>query len=329
MQRLVNRSIVRVRGADRMRFLQSLLTQDVMPLDSEPLKPVASCFLSAKGRVLCDMLLFNSSSIASNLSSLPAFSAAKPTLDDVGDAVLIDHDAAISDRLVRALSMYRLKSQVQIDVLPSTKYGVFALFDRNDHADNDAMGNDPRLRRLGSRYIAPTSCVAIEARENSYDQHRLGLGVPEGFADLQWDVHTPLEANMDLLHAVSFNKGCYIGQELTARTHYTGVIRKRLFSIQIDPQSLGFIGNQGLEPTTMVGADVVRISDDKKIGSLRSLYGHRGMALLRIEPVLTDPVPAAFGIRIPRDSRPAITIPIHRVIWPDWIPKPDLSSLES
>jgi folate-binding protein YgfZ len=138
---------------------------------------------------------------------------------------------------------------------------------------------DPRLAALGTRAILPREHLrqalsetgASETDFAEYDRLRLQLGVPDGSRDLSLDKSILLEAGFDELHGVDWQKGCYIGQELTARTKYRGLIKKRLFPVRIDG------------PAPESGAIVTL--DGREAGEMRSSRDGIGLALLRLEAV--------------------------------------------
>jgi len=137
---------------------------------------------------------------------------------------------------------------------------------------------DPRLAALGARAILDRSGIArLELEEADfavYDRHRLALGVPDGSRDLVPEKSILLEAGFDELNGVDWQKGCYVGQELTARTKYRGLIKKRLFPVRID--------GPPPEPGTIVR------SDGKDAGEIRSTRDGLGLALLRLEAVAAN-----------------------------------------
>jgi folate-binding protein YgfZ len=139
---------------------------------------------------------------------------------------------------------------------------------------------DPRLAALGVRCILPRAdirCVLEgtglpEDGFPAYDRLRLQLGVPDGSRDLVPEKSILLESGFDELNGVDWQKGCYIGQELTARTKYRGLIKKRLMPVEIDGPAPA--------PGTIVTAD------GREIGEMRSSRNEFGLALLRLEPIV-------------------------------------------
>ena len=138
--------------------------------------------------------------------------------------LLLDCEAEYAEELAKRLSLYRLRRKIDIAVDP----GVAVHWEK--HAGNGGAP-DPRLADLGQRWLAPVSDGA-EAADDAFLAHRLSLGVPEGRAemgDILW-----LETNAVELHGVAFDKGCYIGQENTARMNWRSKVNRRLVVVPLD-----------------------------------------------------------------------------------------------
>ena len=188
---LSDRAVVRVSGADARAFLQGLLTNDIDALG--PDRPIYAGLLSPQGKALFDLLVFAD-----------------------GDEILIDVAAVRAEALVRRLTMYRLRKAVTIAPTPLSVIAGW-----NDAAAGHAA--DPRLAALGARWIAATPV----ADTGDYTAHRLTHGIPDS-ADIGEDALLWLETGADLLNGVSFTKGCYVGQENTARMHHRAKVRRQL-----------------------------------------------------------------------------------------------------
>jgi folate-binding protein YgfZ len=111
--------------------------------------------------------------------------------------------------------------------------------------------------------------IVANAADIDWDQHRIGLGLPDGSRDLESEKSVLLEAGFDELNGVSWTKGCYMGQELTARTKYRGLVKRRLVPVRIDGAMLP------------PGAPLLR--DGREVGTMRSASGQLGMAVVRLE----------------------------------------------
>jgi folate-binding protein YgfZ len=200
-ERLFSRAVVRVapegEGEDAARFLQGLVTNDVTGA-----LPVYAALLSAQGKMLFDFLVWPGSH----------------------GSLLLDCEADAADDLVKRLSLYRLRRKLGIAVDPSL--GVYWQAELGDGG-----APDPRLAGLGQRWIASVSDDDAPV-DGEYLRHRLALGVPEGRAelgDVLW-----LEANAAELNGVSFDKGCYVGQENTARMNWRQKVNRRVLVVPLD-----------------------------------------------------------------------------------------------
>lgn len=199
--RLHSRAIIRVapdaESENAAAFLQGLLTNDVTGA-----LPCYAGLLTAQGKALFDMIVW-------------------PGPDG---ALLLDCEAELADELVKRLSLYRLRRKIAIE--RDDSLGVHW---RGHPGDGGAV--DPRLPDLGQRWIAPVQ-EGEEPADEAWLRHRLSLGVPEGRAelgDVLW-----LETNAVELHGVDFVKGCYVGQENTARMNWRQKINRRLLVVPLD-----------------------------------------------------------------------------------------------
>lgn len=187
---LPDRALIRVSGVDVRGFLQGLVTQDVNAVEAGA--PLWAGLLSPQGKALFDFILWA----------------------DEAD-ILIDCETAQRDALIRRLSLYRLRRPITI---AATEGGV--------HWSRDA-GNgvpDPRLAALGWRWLS----YAAGSPALGWVEHRLRLGVTEGAGELGQDKTLWLECNAAELNGVSFTKGCYVGQENTARMNWRAKVNRRL-----------------------------------------------------------------------------------------------------
>lgn len=190
---LIDRALLRLSGEDVRGFLQGLVTHDLTLL--APDRPLWAGLLTPQGKALFDFILWPD-----------------------GDAVLIDVEAAQADALARRLSLYRLRRPIEIAPDPRAVHWSLG---------GDEGVPDPRLPALGRRWIGPPGDPAPAGR-GGWHEHRLGLGVAEGVAELGSGETLWLEANARELNGVSFTKGCYVGQENTARMHHRAKVSRRL-----------------------------------------------------------------------------------------------------
>ena len=264
---LEDRGVLTITGEDRETFLQGLISNDVRKV--APGRAVYAALLTPQGKFLHDFFLAR-----------------------LGDALLLDCEGARRDDLRQRLSRYRLRSKVQIAdaterfavaVLTGADAAVVAGLPAEAGAAASFGGGvafvDPRLPALGLRLILPRGDAgAVLAKTGfpagsagDYDELRLRLGVPDGSRDLPVEKAFLLESGFDELNGVDWQKGCYVGQELTARTKYRGLVRRRLFPVAI--------AGPAPEPGTPV------MLGDRHAGEMRSSRGGRGLALLRLEAV--------------------------------------------
>ena len=260
---LEDRGVLAIDGDDRASFLQGLVSNDTARISHE--RAIYAALLTAQGKYLHDFMLA-----------------------EIGGTIWLDGEAARLADLKRRLSMYRLRAKVTLDERPDL--AVAAVFDSamfdlpQEPGAARRLGEgiafvDPRLIALGARVMLPREHLrpalaeigAIETEFGEYDRLRLSLGIPDGSRDLVLDKSILLEAGFDELHGVDWNKGCYIGQELTARTKYRGLIKKRLFPVRIDG------------PAPEPGAIITQ--DGHEAGEMRSSRDGIGLALLRLEAV--------------------------------------------
>lgn len=284
-----------------------------------PAAPAYAALLTPQGRFLYDLFLYRPpprSQMLDRTGSAPETGEA-PEGHPHPQEVLADVDAAEVDDLVACFKRYRLRSKVEIDNV-SENFACWQRFGHDvvhtepstqepeaqsigwgqgvDHAgESAAQGNghgwqwlkDPRLDYLGYRGIFPADTIPPlvesdkEADERHYQLWRIENGVAEGSTEIPKGEAIPLEYNLAGLNAISFEKGCYIGQELIARTHHRGVIRKRLMPMK-------FVDGNGqeLEQAVAPGSEVVDEASGKKVGAVSTALGSRGMGLLRLEEAL-------------------------------------------
>ncbi|MGH6976400.1 MAG: YgfZ/GcvT domain-containing protein, partial [Stellaceae bacterium] len=162
--------------------------------------------------------------------------------------------------------------------------GVMAVWDGSGDTDYGLVTADPRLAALGVRFLMPVGrdgeiAAAGFARADAatYDRHRLALGVPDGSRDLEIEKSILLENGLEELNGVDFNKGCYMGQELTARTKYRALIKKRLVPVKLEG------------PLPAPGTPVMR--DGEEVGELRSGRDGVALAMLKLD-ALAGPLSA-------------------------------------
>lgn len=233
------RGVIAVTGEDRVGFLQGLVSNDVAA--AAPGRAVWAALLTPQGKWLADFFILSD-----------------------GEQLLLDCERSQLPMVQQRLTRYRLRSRVALydaDLL------VFAAWDGEPDVGGVAA-RDPRLPEAGWRVLA-TGAIETNASAVDWDRHRIGLGLPDGSRDLESEKSVLLEAGFDELNGVSWSKGCYMGQELTARTKYRGLVKRRLVPVRID----------GEAPPP--GAPLLR--DGREVGTMRSASGPQGMAMVRLE----------------------------------------------
>lgn len=268
---LESRSLLKISGKDTQLYLQGLITNDMRHFE-EGNKSMYTMFLNNKGRVLYDALIYKW---------------------NMEDSFIIECDKNVLNMLLKHLKLYKLRRVVDIEDM-SKELKLWALISDVCPEDNQLedvnIFKDPRVTSLGFRIIAPTAKeqeqileitgrdVSVEDNENGYKYLRYKLGVSEGADELPPGSSFPLEANCDYLHGVSFHKGCYIGQELTARVHHTGVVRKRIMPIK-------FIDHieEHLEKDSIISTSNNAKSN---LGKLKGKIQDYGLGLVRIKEAL-------------------------------------------
>jgi len=260
---LAHRGLIVVSGEDRRTFLQGLVSNDVER--AGPARALWSAFLTPQGRFLHEFFLA-----------------------ERADALILEAEAERRADLIKRLSIYRLRNKATI--APLDGWGVFALWGdgatravglapESGSAAPFAGGTvlvDPRLAEAGLRAWLPAGSEAALAAAGfapaplaEWDAHRIRLGLPDGSRDLVPEKAILLENGFDELKGVDWQKGCYLGQELIARTKYRGLVRKRLMPVAIEgpPPPPG-------TPVTLGEAEA---------GEMRSSAGNVGLALIRLE----------------------------------------------
>ncbi|MBU6448936.1 MAG: folate-binding protein, partial [Rhodospirillales bacterium] len=207
---LPHRGVLELTGADRVAFLNGLVSNDVAR--AAPGNAVWAAMLTPQGRYLVDFFILSD-----------------------GERLLLDVPRAELPALAQKLRRYKLRSAVEIkDASDSLK--VFSAWDGTP-PDTPRTAADPRLPQAGYRSLSAEH-LPCNATVEDYAAHRIPLGLPDGAPDLEAEKTLLLEAGFDELGGVDWEKGCYMGQELTARTKYRGLIKRRLLPVRLQKPGL-------------------------------------------------------------------------------------------
>jgi folate-binding protein YgfZ len=261
---LKDRGVVRVSGEDATTFLQGLLTNDVERL--RPGEARYAALLSPQGKILFDVLVVR----------VPAAT---------GAAFLIDCAAAQASDLARRLGFYKLRARVAIADESADHAVVAGWGGEPENAPGGIYYEDPREPKLGWRAILPRDrAVAVgETSVDSYEALRIAAGVPKGGVDFVYGDAFPHDANLDLLHGVDFDKGCFVGQEVVSRMKHRGTARKRVARIKV--------AGAAPPPGTPI------LDGELTVGTLGSSSGSEALALVRSDRV-EDAKSAGRALRV-------------------------------
>jgi folate-binding protein YgfZ len=296
---LPERCLIKVSGDEAESFLQNLVTQDVAGL--APGRLIYSCLLTPQGRFLHDFFIHNEAG-----------------------AFFLECETQRREDLLRRLKIFKLRSKVVIEDC-SAEFAVYAAISRIDFPlplrerlgegsnlsmlcasgaypssqPSPARGEgvyrifkDPRLETLGYRYYFPVGEKIEAASASAYKDRRIHLGVPEGSIDMKPEFDTLADMNLDRLNAVSWTKGCFVGQEVAARMENRGLVKKRLVIIS---------GNNLIPGEALSQNDVA-------VGEVRSVNaaGNEGLALLKLAALeegagqITRPDKSIITARLPQ-----------------------------
>jgi folate-binding protein YgfZ len=236
---LPNRGLIHVEGEDRVEFLQGLISHNVEKLETSHI--LYGCLLTPQGKFLHDFFLHQ------------------------GDEfILIDCEGgARAEDLYNRLNKYRLRSKVKLSVEPYQP--VYALFNSEEGLP------DPRHFKMGNRTFEKPLELDAEPFEE-WDMQRIILGVPDGSRDMEVERSTLLECNIDKFNGLDFDKGCYMGQELTARMHHRNLGKKHLRSVKFEGAA---------PPAPFSDLEI----DGKVIGSMRSSCRNIGLAIIKDDAI--------------------------------------------
>ncbi len=254
---LPDRGAIKVAGEDARDFLNGLVTTDVALV--RPGVGRFAALLTPQGKIIADFLI----------TEAPA---------GHGGGFLIDAPRPLAQALSDKLGFYKLRAKVTVENL-SDSLGVLAVWDGEPAMKPDLAFADPRSDALGWRILIPEELKQKVADligadlvdSEAYEVHRITNGAPRGGLDFMYGDAFPHETNMDRLHGVDFDKGCYVGQEVVSRMQHRGTARTRSVRVTLEDFSP--------EPGTTI------LAGDKPVGTMGSTAGGRGIALIRTDRV--------------------------------------------
>jgi hypothetical protein len=237
---LEERSLIKVSGEDAESFLQNLITNSVAGLSRDRL--VYSCLLTPQGRFLHDFFISRDT-----------------------EGFFLECETRRREDLLRRLKIFKLRAKVTIEDCD----GLFHIYASTQAPEKIKSFKDPRLDELGYRFYLPAGQKYPDTLSpETYRDRRISLGVPEGGIDMKPEADTIANVNLDYLHAVAWNKGCYVGQEITTMTKDRGVVKKRMVIVS---------GH-------MLTAGAIISHNGHDVGEIRSVNSQRteGLALLKL-----------------------------------------------
>jgi folate-binding protein YgfZ len=200
---LEHRGLLHLTGDDVRSFLQGLLTNDIHKLTPE--KSLYAALLTPQGKFLYDFFVY-----------------------DWQGGVLLEYYKPMAADILKKLTLYRLRSKITFTDV-SDQYMTIAAW-----GDEQPNLKDPRHEKMGMRYITAEKLSDNLVPASEYHAHRIALTIPEMPDDLISGDSFPLLSNMEELHAIDYQKGCYVGQEVTARSKYRGNLRKKIWTVKIE-----------------------------------------------------------------------------------------------
>lgn len=263
---LTDRGVIALEGDEAEGFLHRIVTNST--LDIAPGEARYAALLTPQGKLLFDFFVV-------------------PLPD--GPGFYLDCMKTQAQDLAKRLAFLKLRAKITVTDR-SADLTVAALWDEAvPPGFSGTVYRDPRAPALGLRTIAPQAALAATfgIHEDAYEAHRIGLGVAKGGLDFAYGDAFVHDANLDLVHGVDFNKGCYVGQEVVSRVHHRHSARKRIVKIRFDG------------PPPASGTEIM--AGETPVGQIGSVAGDQGLAMLRLDRFEEA---RAAGLRITAGARP-------------------------
>ena len=253
---LTHRSLIAISGEDRRTFLQGLVSADVEQASSS--RALYGSFLTPQGKYLYDFFMAEHDGV-----------------------LLLEVETDGREDFIRRLSRFRLRSKVSL--APKDDWQIYAVIgapERERGSVESWQGglsvSDPRLAAAGQRAWLPAPPDLPQSEFAVWDAHRIALGLADGSRDMVREKTILLEAGFDELHGVDWQKGCFMGQEVTARSKYRGQVKKRLLPVEIE--------GEPPPPGTILTLN------GQEAGEMRSHVGRRGLAVIRLDSLDRGPL---------------------------------------
>ena len=243
-----NSQFLSIEGEDSNEFLQNLITNDINKCSEDNI--IYSCLLSPQGKFLSDFFIFKKD-----------------------EKYLIETHSFFYEKLLKKLNIYKLRSKVHINEVNNLhSYSVFG--DIQKDQDTFIFNIDPRNKNIGLKLIHLKKNPEIldslnEINEEKYHQILIQNTVPLSHYDLEENKSLLLENNFENLNSISWDKGCYVGQEITARMKYRALLKKKIYSLEIK------------EGSQLIG-QVIK-DDENEFGKIISIKNNSVLAMLKIE----------------------------------------------
>ncbi len=244
----LERGFIEITGEDKFTYLQGLITNDINKVNDAA---TYAMMLTPQGKFLYDFFIFK-----------------------LNESIVFSCHADKVEEITKKLNMYKLRAKVTVTNI-SDIYDEYAIWPTDVEVPSgfaEIIYQDVRSKEMGMRAVVKKSSYAPpkDLQVGDYELHRIEHGIPEAGKELIPDKSFPMENRAEELNALDFNKGCYVGQELTARTKHIGHVRKHLYKVKISNSDSVSYGSEILAGTY-------------KIGEMKSVYKNVGLALIRDE----------------------------------------------
>ena len=248
---LANRSVIHISGTDAAKFLQSMTTNDVIKNSFS-----YNYLLTNQGRYLFDFFTFKEND----------------------NSYYIEIDQTASNNFLQRLNLYKLRSNIIIEDLSNKLAVIYSK--KKPNIDYFTSNQDCRFEKLGFRTITQKENIKhlTNINMNLYLDDKYDYAIPDGSCDLVYDKSIPVEYGAEQLSAISYNKGCYVGQEVISRVKYQGVVRKKIYKL---------ISKSDMDLSHLKLGDIIMDLEGNKIGAFCSGYKNKAIALLREEKYLS------------------------------------------